>query len=183
MDSRTGVTQGATVAVVIQGTSRGEEQTGNTHHSNSTQGATAEIVINGNNYFKDETGHKLSDCISCLFFPTTGSLRYYCNCCSLCIIIIVGISCLFFPAVGSLCYYCNCCSLCKGNTHNDNSTQGATVAVVTHGTSRWEEQKGNTHNDNSTQGATVAVVTHGTSRWEEQTGNTHNNNYSRTGVL
>jgi hypothetical protein len=52
-------TQGATVAVVTQGTSRGEEQTGNTHDSNSTQGATAEIVINGNNYFKDETGHKL----------------------------------------------------------------------------------------------------------------------------
>ena len=54
-------TETATVAVVSKGTSRSEEQTGNTHDSNSTQGATAEIVINGNNYFKDETGHKLSD--------------------------------------------------------------------------------------------------------------------------
>jgi hypothetical protein len=65
--------------------------------------------------------------------------------------------------------------------------------VVTHGTSRWEEQTGNTHNNNSTQGATVAVVTQGTSRGEEQTGNNHDDNSererehhnmdSRTGVL
>ena len=50
-----------TVAVVTQGTSRGEEQTGNTHDDNSTQGATVEIVVNENNYFKEETGHNLSN--------------------------------------------------------------------------------------------------------------------------
>jgi hypothetical protein len=44
-----------------------------------------------------------------------------------------------------------------GNTHDDNSTQGATVTVVTQGTSRGEEQPGNTHNDNSTQGATAEL--------------------------
>jgi hypothetical protein len=55
----------------------------------------------------------------------------------------------------------------------------ATVAVVTQGTSRGEEQTGNTHNDNSTQGATVALVTQGTGRWEEQIGNTQNDNYAQ----
>jgi uncharacterized cupredoxin-like copper-binding protein len=53
-------TQTATVAVVTQGTSRGEEQTGNTHDDNSIAGATAEIVTNGNNT-KEETGHDLAD--------------------------------------------------------------------------------------------------------------------------
>jgi hypothetical protein len=47
--------------VVTQGTSRGEEQPGNTHNDNSTQGATAKIGVNGSNYFKEETGHKLSE--------------------------------------------------------------------------------------------------------------------------
>ena len=54
-------TEIATVAVVAQGNSRWEEQTGNTHDDNSTQGATAEIVVNGNNYFEEETGDNLSD--------------------------------------------------------------------------------------------------------------------------
>ena len=54
-------TQTATVALVTQGTNRGEEQTENTHDDNSTQGATAEVVVNGNNYFKHESGHNLSD--------------------------------------------------------------------------------------------------------------------------
>ena len=54
-------TETAKVAVVTQGTSRWEEQTGNTHDDHSTQGATAKIVVNGINYFKDETGHNLSD--------------------------------------------------------------------------------------------------------------------------
>ena len=53
-------TQTATVAVVTQGTSCGEEQTGNTHDDNSIAGATAEIVTNGNNT-KEETGHDLAD--------------------------------------------------------------------------------------------------------------------------
>ena len=52
-------TQGTTLAVVTQGSSRGEEHTGNTHGSNSTQGSTAKIV--GNNYIKEETGQNLSD--------------------------------------------------------------------------------------------------------------------------
>jgi len=54
-------THTATFAVATQGTSRGEEQTGNTHDDNSTQGATAKIVVNGNNHFKEETGHNMSD--------------------------------------------------------------------------------------------------------------------------
>jgi hypothetical protein len=90
----------------------------------------------------------------------------------------VGISCLFFPTTGSL--GTNRWKEQTGNTHNDNYAQGATVSVVTQGTSRWEEQTGNTHNDNSTQGATVAVVTQGTSRGEEQTGNTHDSNSNST---
>ena len=53
-------TQTATVGVVTQGTSRGEEQTGNTHEDNSIAGGTAEIVTNGNNT-KEETGHDLPD--------------------------------------------------------------------------------------------------------------------------
>jgi proline racemase len=36
-------TETATVAVVTQGTSRGEEKTGNTHENNSTQGATITV--------------------------------------------------------------------------------------------------------------------------------------------
>jgi hypothetical protein len=46
-------TQTATVAVVTQGTSRGEEQPGNTHNDNSTQGATAKIGVNGSNPHDD----------------------------------------------------------------------------------------------------------------------------------
>jgi hypothetical protein len=61
--------------------------------------------------------------------------------------------------------------------------QGATVAVVTQGTSRGEEQKGNTHDDNSTQRATVAVVTQGTSRGEEHTRNTHDDNSTQGAQL
>jgi hypothetical protein len=47
---------------------------------------------------------------------------------------------------------------------DDSPTETASVAVVTQGTSRGEEQTGNTHNDNFAQGTTVAVVTQGTSR-------------------
>jgi hypothetical protein len=43
----------------------------------------------------------------------TGSLCYYCNCCCLCRIVIVGVSCMFLTTTGSLCYYCNCCCLCR----------------------------------------------------------------------
>jgi hypothetical protein len=56
---------------------------------------------------------------------------------------------------------------------DESPTETATVAVVTQGTSRWEEKTGNAHDDTSTQGTTVAVVTKGTSRCEEHTGNTH----------
>jgi hypothetical protein len=62
---------------------------------------------------------------------------------------------------------------------DDSPTETATIAVVTQGTRRWEEQTGNTYDDNYTQGTTVAVVTHGTSRGEEQTGNTHDANYTQ----
>ena len=58
---------------------------------------------------------------------------------------------------------------------DESPTETATVAVVTHGTSRWEEKTGNAHDDTSTQGTTVAVVTQGSSRGEEHTGNTHDN--------
>jgi hypothetical protein len=61
--------------------------------------------------------------------------------------------------VVSIYYYFSCCSLCRIAIMGIYSTQGATVAVVTQGTSRGEEQTGNTHDDNSTQGATVAVAT------------------------
>jgi hypothetical protein len=57
LDDDDNPTQTATVAVVTQGTSRGEEQRGNTHEDNSIAGATAEIVTNGNNT-KEETGHR-----------------------------------------------------------------------------------------------------------------------------
>lgn len=53
-------TQTATVAVVTQGTSRGKEQTENTHDNNYIAGAKAEIVTNGNNT-KEETGHELPE--------------------------------------------------------------------------------------------------------------------------
>jgi hypothetical protein len=41
---------------------------------------------------------------------------------------------------------------------DDSPTETVTVAVVTQGTSRGEEHTGNTHDDNSTQGATATVV-------------------------
>jgi hypothetical protein len=53
-------TQTPAVAVVTQGTSRGEEQTGKSNDDNSIAGATAEIITNGNNT-KEETGHDLAD--------------------------------------------------------------------------------------------------------------------------
>ena len=56
---------------------------------------------------------------------------------------------------------------------DESPTETATVDVVTHGTSRWEEQTGSALDDTSTQGTTVAVVTQGNSRWEEQIGNAH----------
>ena len=57
-----------------------------------------------------------------------------------------------------------------GNTHDDNSTQGTTIAVVTQGTSRGEEQTGNSHDDNFTQGATAEIVVNGNNYFEEETG-------------
>ena len=48
-------------------------------------------------------------------------------------------------------------------------TETATVAVVTHGTSRWEEKTGNAHDDTSTQGATAEMIVNGNNYLKEET--------------
>ena len=57
-----------------------------------------------------------------------------------------------------------------GNTHDDHSTQTATVAVVTQGSSRRGEHTGNTHADNSTQRATAKIVVNGSNYFRRKLG-------------